>query len=423
MIKVSQLLSGKIHPMIHGALLSRIIESEDGKYFAAVSSYKKVKSITDDTFEFENYSQIYVNSLNNISQSTEWISKEKFDSSYTFCKFKHISLVKALYVIENDLGITKSNLFNRLYKKFFIDSDYIQSADLDSNKKHFIRGFCELRGAIDTGRPMLSMDYFYDNKFELNKARLLNEYLAVPYFIININFRQLQEQFVEGVNKRNTQLRLNLNWYSKNIGFINSYKSEIIKKNYSVEMTKTDNNINYIDMPIVEYKQSDLFIKRISHFSDKLFDRKLTNQDIEKIRQELGFDIENDDASSKKVTRNREIVELVRLYTPDECAACKNLYDIHDRSFTHRKTGRPYFEIHHTISFNNNIELDHEDNLVKLCPVCHSCVKSGVGTPEEQSEIINRIFENKPNIKYFAESFFDTKESSLLVQEVYRNLK
>ena len=409
--------------MIHGALLSRIIESKDNRFFAAVSSYQKSRRITDDSFDFDSYTQEYVNLLNTISQTTGWKSKEELDSSYSFCKFINISKVKAVYIIENDLNISRSNLFNRLYKKFFTDSDYIQSSELNANKKHFIRGFCELRGSIDTTFPMLSMDYFYESKFELNKARLLNEYLGIPYYIININFRQLQDQFVEGINKRNTQLRLNLNWYSRNIGFINSYKCEIIKKNYSIEMINTNNNIKYIDMPIVEYRQSDLFIKRISHFSEKLFDRELTDQDIEKIRQELGFDIENDDTSSQKVKRNREIVELVRLYTPDECAGCKNQYDISDRTFTHRKTGRPYFEIHHTISFNNNVELDHEDNLVKLCPVCHSCVKSGVGIPGQQIEIINSIFENMPNVKYFAEGFFDTKNNQLLVQEVYRNLK
>jgi ribosomal protein L33 len=423
MIKISSLLEGKIHPMNHGALISRIIESDDNKYFAAVSSYQRAKSVNDTNFDFDNYTKIYVQSLNSITGNNDWISKDDFDKSYIYCSFKGISKVKALYLIENDLKITKSNFFNRLYKKFFTDSDYIQSDSLDSQKRHFIRGFCELRGSIDTTYPKLSMDYFYENKFELNKARLLNEYLGIPYYIININFRQLQEQYVEGINKRNTQLRLELNWYSRNIGFINLYKCEIIRQNYNVDGIRESDNFFYLDMPLVEYKQSDLFIKRISLYSERLFDRKLTSHDIDKIRQELGFDIENDDKSSSKVKRNKEIVELVRLYTPDECAGCRNKYDINDRTFLHRKTGRPYFEIHHTISFNNNVELDHEDNLVKLCPVCHSCVKSGVGIPKDQSEIINNIFENMPNVKYFAEGFFDTNDKSLLVQEVYRNLK
>lgn len=423
MIKLSTFLNGEIHPLLHGAFLSRIIQSNDGKYFAAVSSYQKSTKVKDPEFDFYQYTEKYVETLNDIIGFSGWISKEEYDHSYNYCNFINRGKEKAFFIIENDLNISNESFFSKLYKKLFTDVDYIQGETLNENKKNFIRGFCELRGSIDTSRPLIAMDYFYDNGFELNKARLLNEYMGVPYYIININFRQLQTEYLLGINKRNTQLRLQLNWYSNNIGFINEYKVKIIQNSYIPLGYKKINQVHYVEFPVVEYRESDLFVTRLNHFSSKLFNKDLSSKNIDDIRKELGFDIEKDASRSIKVQRNREIVELVRLYTEDECAGCKTKFDISERSFTHRKTGRPYFEIHHTISFNNNIELDHEDNLVKLCPVCHSCIKSGVGTPEAQQNIIRNILHNALNVKQFVHSFFDTSDEKILIDEIYYSLR
>lgn len=423
MVRLSSFLHDNIHPFLHGAFLSRIIKSKDGKYFAAISSYQKSTKVKNSEFDFDKYTAKYVKTLNDIIGFSGWISKVEYDNSYNYCNFINRGKEKAFFIVENDLNISKESFFSRLYKKLFTDVDYIQGETLDDNKKNFIRGFCELRGSIDTSRPLLAMDYFYDNGFELNKARLLNEYMAVPYYIININFRQLQNQYLLGVNKRNTQLRLQLNWYSNNIGFINEYKVKIIQNSHNSLDYKKINHVHYVEFPVVEYRESDLFITRLNHFSKKLFDKDLSSKNIDDIRKELGFDIEKDKTGSLKVQRNKEIVELVRLYTSDECAGCKTKFDISKRSFIHRKTGRPYFEIHHTISFNNNIELDHEDNLVKLCPVCHSCIKSGVGTPETQQEIIRNILLNALNVKRFAQGFFDTSDDIILIAEIYNSLR
>lgn len=35
-----------------------------------------------------------------------------------------------------------------------------------------------------------------------------------------------------------------------------------------------------------------------------------------------------------------------------------------------------YFEVHHNIALSNDYNsLDVPDNLVKLCPICHKCLK------------------------------------------------
>ena len=150
-------------------------------------------------------------------------------------------------------------------------------------------------------------------------------------------------------------------------------KLKIIEKVYHIYGNGKIGAINYISMPTIESRGSNLFIQRLSHFSTKIFGKVLSEKDIEKLRNELGFDIETQEIDVVK--RNKDIVELVRLFTPDVCAGCQNEFELDNRTFVHRRTGRPYFEIHHNISFANKIELDHEDNLVKLCPVCHTCIK------------------------------------------------
>ncbi|MDY0278224.1 MAG: HNH endonuclease [Acholeplasma sp.] len=422
--KVSELLKSNIHPLIHGALISRIVMSEDGRYFAAVSSYQKSAKLDElgtSDLDFDLYVEEYINALNRQSLSNNWIGISEYRRQFSRCNFYFGGHAKAIYLIENDLNLSKDSFFNQLYSKLFNECDYIQDENMNEQKKDFIRGFCELRGSIDTTRPLLAMDYFYDSIFELGKARLLNEYFSVPYFVININFRDLQNQFVSAVNRRNTQLRLQLNWYASNIGFINEYKVNIVSSFYHIYDVKKQGDIHYVLMPVIESRGSNLFIQRLSHFSSKIFGRDLSAKDIDKLREELGFDIETKEIDVVK--RNKDIVELVRLFTDDICAGCQKEFDLKYRTFIHRKTGRPYFEIHHNISFSNTLELDHEDNLVKLCPVCHTCMKSGVGFPEDQKHIIENILDSQPHVKDFASHFFNTQNEVDLVNNIYNSLR
>lgn len=421
MIKVSQILNSKIHPFIHGALISRIIQSEDLKYFATLSSYQKSKIITDVEFDFDGYTELYVEELNNICMSNEWISINKYHSNFKHCTFSLRGKEKALFIIENDLLISKESFYNLLYSKLFNDSTYIKDNILNEDKKNFIRGFCELRGSIDTTRPLLAMDLFYDSIFELNKTRLLYEYFSVPYEVLNINFRELQAQFVSAENQRNTQFRIDLSWYMNNIGLLNKYKIEIVKKSYFYNQVTSINNINFVLMPEKAYRGTGLFIDRLSYFSSKIFGKKLTSRDIEELRNELEFDLEK--TPSTAIPRNKDLVNLVRLFTDDICLGCHKQYNIEDRTFIHRKTGRPYFEIHHNISLANNIELDHEDNLVKLCPVCHTSLKNGIGTPDYQKSIIANIIESSENVRDFSSHFFNTQDTNVIVENIFKSLK
>jgi hypothetical protein len=68
----------------------------------------------------------------------------------------------------------------------------------------------ENRGSIDTTRPLIAIDYFYNSKYDVDKAKILYDFMCVPLNVMNINFRELQKQYLDG-KKRNTQFRLDLN--------------------------------------------------------------------------------------------------------------------------------------------------------------------------------------------------------------------
>ena len=95
---------------------------------------------------------------------------------------------------------------------------------LNGEKRDFIRGFFELRGSVDTTATFISQDYFSDGNLELKKYKVLADFCNVPYYVLNLNFRNLQKQFVDGTNQRNTQFRINSLWYMKNIGMMDDFK-------------------------------------------------------------------------------------------------------------------------------------------------------------------------------------------------------
>src|SRR5690625_1347198 len=97
---------------------------------------------------------------------------------------------KIIYILENDLNLDNNSFINILYNKLLTKTNYIMEDNLSENKKYFIRGFFELRGSIDTNRKFVTIDYFYNNLFQLNIARLLIDYFDVPHYILNFNFRE-----------------------------------------------------------------------------------------------------------------------------------------------------------------------------------------------------------------------------------------
>ena len=161
------------------------------------------------------------------------------------------------------------------------------------------------------------------------------------------------------------------------------------------------------------------FENRVAYYSHNVFDKKLTKQDLAKFRSYIGLN----DTEDEKFRRDASIVDYVRFFSPDECVCCKDDYDIKNRSYIERNTGRYHFEIHHMISVGKVKELDDVDNLAKICPACHASLKRGSADETTQKRNIANIFAHKPNILHFCENWFDEKDYEKVIDFVWKSLK
>lgn len=411
-LTVSEFFDMEMSSLVLGAFFSRYVYSEDKKYIFAVVSSKKSTKIEIQDVNYESYTKEYLEILNVESYPNSfWKLGEELLS------FK-LPKGQIFYVLENDSNISEDSFFNKMYKKL-LSCNWIYDEELNEEKKKFIRGFMELRGSVDLTANYIAQDYFYNSTFELKRTRLLIDYLSVPYYVTNINFRELQEQFYSDFNKRNTQLRLNINWYMKNIGMMNKYKAMLFKE--SRKLSEFDysviKNIYYFDDNKVKYRGTNILDERLNYYFTNVLGKDINSNDIKKMRSNLGFD------GPLKSFRNKALVELIRLYTPDECACCKNRYKIEDRTHINKTTGKYSFEIHHVISLGENKELDDENNLVKLCPACHAALKRSACPETEQKGMIQEILQNEPKTLDFAKHVFDTEEETKIVNYIFESLK
>lgn len=414
-LKVSEFFSEDIPPLILGGFFSRRVFTEDNKYILIYAFYKESQKVHTKTIDYKTYDKEYIESLNKESgKYPYWCSKDELISSLNIKLSKKSG--QAFYALENDINLSPNDFYNKLYAKIVSSCEWIYDENLNEEKKSFIRGYMELRGSIDTTANYIAQDYFYDSLFEIKKARMLVDYFSIPYNVVNINFRDLQHDYYAGISKRNTQLRINIFWYMENIGIINGYKAELFAESRKLKMVDKVNNVYYFNCDDVRRRDNNILDERLNFYSTNVFDKNITQDDIKRMRSELNFD------TTSKSVRNKALVEAIRYLTPDECVCCKNRYNIKDRSYINKNTGRYYFEIHHVISIGKNKELDDENNMVKLCPTCHRALKRGSGTEEEQKSLIRDIFHNAPDKLDFAEHFFNTTDFETIVDLTFKSL-
>lgn len=414
-LKVSEFFENKFSPFVLGAFFSRYIFTDDKKYIYTYGWFRK-SQVVDTDIVYEDYFDIYLKKLNKESKNSPyWIFYENIPDEINVSR--SLKRYKThFFILENDLKLTEDSFYNKLYSKI-VTQKWVYVPGLNDEKKSFVRGFMELRGSIDTKADFFAQDYYYNSDFEIRKARVLIDLMGIPYNIININFRELQDQFISGERRRNTQFRPRLSWYLSNVGIINDYKADIYAKSRNKKPTLIDENVLYFDESLSLNRLRTSFENRLSYYVSNIFGRELTQADINRMRNDLGFSDGNNTPG-----RNWALVDLIRNCTPDECVCCKDKYDIADRSYINRSTGRYYFEIHHVISLGNNMDLDDENNMVKLCPACHRALKRGSGTEQEQKELIKEIFKNAPNTLDFAKHFFDTDDYNRIVELTYLSL-
>lgn len=408
-LKASEFLRRKdTKPFLLGAFYSRIISVQNDKYFATTSSFKTSKYVYEMDFDLEDYkSNEYLDRLNYFSGHPGWFYKKN-----NSIKINGLPRADLIFLIENDLNQTQTTFFKTLQTKIY-SSDWAHEDGLTESKKFFIRGFFELRASIDTNRPLIAQDYFFNSQKEISKAKLLIDFLDVPLSMLNINFRELQNQYVSGENQRNTQLRADLYWYIQNIGLINKYKAKIYENRYYYsEKIVDDFNITYFVCPQTEKKDTNTFIQYINYFANNVSGKELTPVEIQKIRDRLGFNT----LSSDSMSRNQKIIELYRNLSEDKCAICGTT-----QTYLNKKTGRQHFEIHHMISFKNGKELDVYDNLVKLCPTCHDMMKKSSGVESDQIKAIEKILNENDTIYEFCSTYLGIEnipELSIKIQSL-----
>lgn len=413
-IKVSEFFSNEMPPIIIGGFFSRRLFTDDNKYIYIYTSYKKSQKIDTEEICYETYDREYIEALNEESESYPyWYTKQQIEQELgTSIKASG----QAFFLLENDLNINEDSFYNKLYAMIISSCEWIFDEQLNEDKKSFIRGYMELRGSVDTTANYIAQDYFYNSAFEIKKARMLVDYLSVPYNVVNINFRELQHDYYAGIRTRNTQLRLNIWWYMENIGMINGYKAEVFALSRHLNLPEPEGNVYFFYNDDIRRRTNNILDERLNFYSTNVFGKDINEEDIKKMRNELNFE------HTSGSVRSRALVEAIKYLTPDECVCCKNKYNIEDRSYINRNTGRYYFEIHHVISIGSNKELDDENNMVKLCPTCHRTLKRGSGTPEEQKELIREIFKNAPQTLDFAEHFFNTKDLETIIELTYKSL-
>ncbi|WQX85566.1 HNH endonuclease [Helicobacter pylori] len=408
---VSRFLNA-IDPFNLGVLLSRF-QIKNGCIYG-VCSYRASKFISG----YEESKVQVLNALNTLSTHPIWQSNQE---SVTKIKGTFV------FILENDLHLDENSFYKKLLN-LLIDNDFFNRSHLMNsmipNQQRFLSGFFESRGSIDTQRNFLTLDHFFHSPLEFNKFHYLIDFFNIPSEALNFNFRELQPEHAQGINQRNAQFRIYLDWYLHHIGLFNPYKAKIAHHVFKTTLVYDNGYYKLRYPPRTKYRGNG-FIERAHFYLKNVYQQDLDDKSIEKLREQLGF-IQD----SEEFRRDSKIISFYRLSTPNVCNACCDDYDIKERSFISlplyqitQRSDSYYTEIHHVISLGKNQELDVLENLAKLCPTCHRALKKGASAEGFQKRLIGKILKrNKGNLE-FAQLRFETDDFLTLIDKIYESLK
>lgn len=365
-------------------------------------------------------------------------------SSYRSSKFTSIELTQEIYQSNNKLlsdwsGIpfiiqgsrhicklqrskriyTPSQFITTLYKKIqrkgtehYTDSEF---------ERVLLLGLMGLRGSADPKTNFYAVD--------VNRDIQTDEYLDYIFKLLtnisdvrqlNLNFRELQQQYKENIHRRNTQIRVNLKWFSELIDYdlsnVNIYKHEILqclKAEISLKREKDDTENGFMERLVI-YRN-----KILNQIEEN--DQNQLNLQVQALRTQLGFVNASDDNMIQN--RSSSIVNIAKGLYEDECVCCKDIYPLESRTFKLRNSDRFYLEIHHVISFSSDRNGDQIDNLVKICPSCHRALTKNRADEEYQKSLIRNILKNSPSAKGYVSNFFDDPTDEKLVNYIYDKLR
>ncbi|OOQ29925.1 HNH endonuclease signature motif containing protein [Helicobacter pylori] len=408
---VSRFLNA-IDPFNLGVLLSRF-QIKNGCIYG-VCSYKPSKFIPG----YEESKTRVLNALNTLSAHPIWQSNQE---SVTKIKGTFV------FILENDLHLDENSFYKKLLN-LIIDNDFFNRSNLMNlitpNQKRFLSGFFESRGSIDRQRNFLTSDYFFHSPLEFNKFHYLIDHFNIPSEALNFNFRELQPEYTQGINQRNAQFRIYLDWYLYHIGLFNPYKARIAHHVFKTTLIYDNGYYKLSYPPRTEYHGNG-FIERAHFYLKNVYQQDLDKKRIKELRERLGLI-----QKSEEFKRDSKIINFYRISTPNVCSACCGDYDIKERSFISlplykitQRSDSYYTEIHHVISLGKDKELDVLENLAKLCPTCHRALRKGASEEGFQKRLIRKILKrNKGNLE-FAQLRFETDDFLTLIDRIYESLK
>lgn len=330
-------------------------------------------------------------------------------SNYTSMNFDYNNSTHRARII-NDLKLSREELLNEIYRtiqqtKFIYEEDDFEEA--------LYMGLFAFRGSIDLNRFLYSVDLLeinISNSYIKNLTSLLMSSTGVKQ--LNLNFRELQPEYVKGKKTRNTQIRVNLRWYFDN--YINTIKKINIYKAMILE-----DNVALIHEKDIARSYNNTFIERLLFYKNEIVNSKSNfmrlseaqkKNEISKWRNELDFE-DDKEIIDDKIRRNPQIVTFAKILLPDECVACKDKYNVYDRTFKQAKSGKPFLEIHHVISFGSDNNSDQLENLVKLCPACHRALTPNRAERDYQEKLIKNIIINSSQLNEYLNNFLMEKEN------------
>ena len=358
--------------------------------------------------DFEIQSNYRESKFLSMPNDTYKLTAEQLTKKYKI-HFSQINGTTIVSEIKNEKGWNIDTFLNAIYRAIITKINKTDKIDIEMALAMFIfRGSADFnRGlyAVDIKREISSKRYM-DNLFKLllSTDELLSR--------LNLNFRELQPQFISSQNKRNTQIRINLKWFFDKVLYkfkdINKYKFDILNKNIT-------------DLGDVKIYPS--FENRIVFYRENCLGRKLKKSEIKSLREELNFSRYEYEKATDFDVRNQKIVSYAREVLPDECVACKDKFPIDSRSFKMPRNNRYFFEINHVIPWANDSKIvDVFDNLVKLCPTCHRALTPRRAYESLQKNIIEKMINSRMEVKQFITSM--NKNTDLAdVDYVYSMLK
>lgn len=365
-------------------------------------------------------------------------------SSYRSSKYANIELTESIFLTNNQKLKNWSNLdfqYNSTNGHYFTIQKNNQITTSDEFVKNIYKAIQRKRANYSDdeferilllalfglrGSPDPKTNYY---AVDIHRSVQTSFYLDCVFKLLtnisdtrqlNLNFRELQPEFIAEKAQRNTQIRINLKWFCEYLNYdlsiLNLYKDNILKNQYVEIQGKQEKQDAY-----------DGFLERLIVYRNEIIGQpkqeseELSKQTIQKLREELGFKTDDNDLGTQK--RSANIVNIARNIYENACVCCKNNYDISERSFKMRKTGEYYLEIHHVISFASDKKGDQIDNLVKVCPTCHRALTKGRAEESYQRQLIQNIITNSETAKEYVSNFIDQPTNEKIIDYIYQNLQ